>query len=253
MKQFTHIAGAVFIVLAVWQALFLVGGWNPALFPPPSMVGAGFAELLADGVLVEDIRISLVRFAIGYLSAALIAVALGLVLGWYKKVWAFLNPIAQVLRPISPVAWLPFIVLFFGIGEAPALVIIFIAAFFPVLLATVAAVRRIEPIYLKVARSFSIGQPEILTKIVLPAVFPDIATGLHLALGTAWVFLVAGEMVGAQSGLGFLIIDARNNLRADLLMADIVTIGVLGLLLDGGVRIMEKWVNRRWGVQERGV
>lgn len=253
MKQFTHIAGAILIVVVVWQAIFLIGGWNPALFPPPLVVALGFWELLMDGVLFEDIRISLVRFAIGYLSAVIIAIVLGLVLGWYKRVWAFLNPIAQVLRPISPVAWLPFIVLFFGIGEAPALVIIFIAAFFPVLLATVSAVQRIEPIYLKVAKSFSIGQPEILTKIVLPAVFPDIATGLHLALGTAWVFLVAGEMAGAQSGLGFLIIDARNNLRADLLMADIVVIGVLGLLLDSGVRLAEKWINRRWGVPERGM
>ena len=133
----------------------------------------------------------------------------------------------------------------------PALVIIFIAAFFPVLLATVAAVADIDPVYLKVARNFGIGQPTILTKIVFPAIFPRIATGLHLALGTAWIFLVTGEMVGAQSGLGFLIIDARNNLRADLLMAAIITIGVLGLCLDSGVRLIETAVNRRWGVHER--
>ena len=127
----------------------------------------------------------------------------------------------------------------------------FIAAFFPVLLATVAAVADIDPVYLKVARNFGIGQPAILTKIVFPAIFPRIATGLHLALGTAWIFLVTGEMVGAQSGLGFLIIDARNNLRADLLMAAIITIGVLGLCLDSGVRLIETAVNRRWGVHER--
>ena len=172
---------------------------------------------------------------------------LGLVLGWYRGVWAYLNPIAQVLRPISPMAWLPFIVLIFGIGEMPALVIIFIAAFFPVLLATVAAVHDIAPVYLKVAQNFGIRQPALLAKIVFPAVFPRIATGLHLALGTAWVFLVAGEMVGAQSGLGFLIIDARNNLRADLLMAAIITIGALGLLLDGGVTLVERAVSRRFG------
>ena len=126
-----------------------------------------------------------------------------------------------------------------------------IANRFLVLLATVAAVSNIEPVYLKVAQNFGIRQPAVLTKIVLPAVFPSIATGLHLALGTAWVFLVAGEMVGAQSGLGFLIIDARNNLRADLLMAAIVTIGVLGLLLDSLVHLVERWIYRRWGIQER--
>ena len=155
----------------------------------------------------------------------------------------------QVLRPISPVAWLPFIVLFFGIGEAPAIVIIFLAAFFPVLLATIAAVQKLDPIYLKVAQNFGIGTPAIFTKIILPAIFPQIATGLHLALGTAWVFLVAGEMVGAQSGLGFLIIDARNNLRADLLMAAIIAIGLLGLLLDSAMSLAERRLCRAWSIQ----
>ena len=189
------------------------------------------------------------RFAVGYLASVLLALAAGLILGWYSKVWAYLNPIAQVLRPVSPVAWLPFIVLFFGIGEAPAIVIIFLAAFFPVLLATVAAVQKLDPVYLKVAQNFGIKEPAVFTKIILPAIFPQIATGLHLALGTAWVFLVAGEMVGAQSGLGFLIIDARNNLRADLLMAAILTIGLLGLLLDSAMSLAERQLYRAWGIR----
>ncbi len=246
-KNTRYIAGALLLVLLAWQALLSLGGFNEALFPSPAATLKGFGELLADGVLLRDVGASLYRFAVGYLSSVLLAMLLGLVLGWYRGIWAYLNPIAQVLRPISPMAWLPFIVLFFGIGEMPALFIIFIAAFFPVLLATVAAVHDIAPVYLKVAQNFGIRQPALLAKIVFPAVFPRIATGLHLALGTAWVFLVAGEMVGAQSGLGFLIIDARNNLRADLLMAAIITIGVLGLLLDSGVSLVERAVNRRFG------
>ena len=246
-KNTRYIAGALLLVLLAWQALLILGGFNEALFPSPAATLKGFGELLADGVLLRDVGASLYRFAVGYLSSVLLAMLLGLVLGWYRGIWAYLNPIAQVLRPISPMAWLPFIVLFFGIGEMPALFIIFIAAFFPVLLATVAAVHDIAPVYLKVAQNFGIRQPALLAKIVFPAVFPRIATGLHLALGTAWVFLVAGEMVGAQSGLGFLIIDARNNLRADLLMAAIITIGVLGLLLDSGVSLVERAVNRRFG------
>ncbi len=247
VKNARHLLGASLLVLAAWQTLVSAGGFSEALFPSPLATLRGFYELIADGVLVRDIGASLGRFAVGYLSSILLAMALGLVLGWYRGIWSYLNPIAQVLRPISPMAWLPFIVLFFGIGEMPALVIIFIAAFFPVLLATVAAVRGIEPVYLKVAQNFGIRQPAVLTKIVFPAVFPRIATGLHLALGTAWVFLVAGEMVGAQSGLGFLIIDARNNLRADLLMAAIITIGVLGLLLDSGITVVERAIGRRFG------
>ena len=248
MQTLRHLLGSGAVTILLWQILCTVGGWNEALFPSPLRTLAGLGELIASGVLAYDIAASLLRFAVGYLSSVLIALVLGLVLGWYSRTWAYLSPIAQVLRPVSPVAWLPFIVLFFGIGEAPAIAIIFLAAFFPVLLSTVAAVQKIEPVYLRVAQNFGIGQPQLFTKILLPAVFPQVATGLHLALGTAWVFLVAGEMVGAQSGLGFLIIDARNNFRADLLMAAILVIGVLGLALDSAMGLAERRLYRRWGM-----
>ena len=249
MKNVRHLIGAAAVTLLFWQVICAFSGWHEALFPSPLAAFLGFGELIKDGVLFEDVAASLVRFAVGYLASVLLALAAGLILGWYSKVWAYLNPIAQVLRPVSPVAWLPFIVLFFGIGEAPAIVIIFLAAFFPVLLATVAAVQKLDPVYLKVAQNFGIKEPAVFTKIILPAIFPQIATGLHLALGTAWVFLVAGEMVGAQSGLGFLIIDARNNLRADLLMAAILTIGLLGLLLDSAMSLAERQLYRAWGIR----
>ena len=249
MKNVRHLIGAAAVTLLFWQVICAFSGWHEALFPSPLAAFLGFVELIKDGVLFEDVAASLVRFAVGYLASVLLALAAGLILGWYSKVWAYLNPIAQVLRPVSPVAWLPFIVLFFGIGEAPAIVIIFLAAFFPVLLATVAAVQKLDPVYLKVAQNFGIKEPAVFTKIILPAIFPQIATGLHLALGTAWVFLVAGEMVGAQSGLGFLIIDARNNLRADLLMAAILTIGLLGLLLDSAMSLAERQLYRAWGIR----
>ena len=134
-----------------------------------------------------------------------------------------------------------------GIGDVPAIVVIFIAAFFPVLLSTVSAVNGIDPIYLKVSQSFGIKQPQILWKVIFPAAFPQIANGIHLALGTAWVFLVAGEMIGSQSGLGYQIIDARNNLRADMLLATIVVIGLIGVCLDALLKLMEKSLLRGWG------
>ena len=134
-----------------------------------------------------------------------------------------------------------------GRGDLPAIVIIFIAAFFPVLLSTVAAVRNIDPVYLKVARNFGIKQPQLTWKVIFPAAFPQIANGIHLALGTSWIFLVAGEMVGAQSGLGYQIIDARNNIRADMLLATILVIGVIGILLDGLLKLAEKRILRAWG------
>ncbi|MDE6103491.1 MAG: ABC transporter permease subunit, partial [Oscillospiraceae bacterium] len=129
----------------------------------------------------------------------------------------------------------------------PSIVIIFLAAFFPVLLSTVSAVGNIDPIYLKVSKNFGIKQPELTWKVVFPAVFPQIANGIHLALGTAWIFLVAGEMVGAQSGLGYQIIDARNNIRADILLATILVIGIIGILLDGILKFIEKQIFKVWG------
>lgn len=239
------VAFAVLIIL--WQIVFTVSGFNPALFPSPLLAGKALGKMILDGSIFVNIGASMYRFALGYISAIVVAVLLGLLLGWFKGVFQYINPIVQLLRPISPMAWMPFIVLWFGIGNIPAIVIIFIAAFFPVLLSTVSAVGGIDPIYLKVSKNFGIKQPEILWKVILPAAFPQIANGIHLALGTAWVFLVAGEMVGAQSGLGYLIIDSRNNLRADVLMATIIVIGLIGLLLDTLLKKLEKRVLGLWG------
>lgn len=248
MKKVINIIGGFAILLIIWQLIFTFGNYSEALFPSPKGVVKAFIELVSDGVLFEDILDSMIRFAIGYSISVILGITLGLILGWFTNIWGFINPIVQLLRPISPMAWLPFIVLWFGIGDLPAIAIIFIAAFFPILLSTVSAVGSVDQTYLKVAKNFGIKQPQVLTKIILPSAFPSIATGLHLALGTAWVFLVAGEMVGAQSGLGFLIIDARNNLRADMLMAAMVVIGVIGLLLDSLIRLLEKWISSKWGI-----
>ncbi len=181
---------------------------NPSLLPDPLRVWNALWQMIKEGKIFIDIRDSMYQFAIGYIIAVLTAIALGLVLGWFNKVFAYINPVIQLLRPISPMAWTPFIVLLFSIGDIPAIVIVFIAAFFPVLLSTVSAVGHVDKTYLKVADNFGIKQPHTLTKIIFPAAFPQIANALHIALGTSWVFLVAGEMIGTQSGLGFSIIDA---------------------------------------------
>lgn len=242
-----NIVLSLVILLVVWQLAFWVSDFNAALFPSPLQAFQTLLEMVTNGILFTHIGASMYRFAAGYLSSVIIAVLLGLILGRLPKVFQYINPAVQLLRPISPMAWMPFIVLWFGIGDIPAIVIIFIAAFFPVLLSTVSAVGGIDPIYLKVSENFGIRQPQIMWKVIFPAAFPQIANGIHLALGTAWVFLVAGEMVGAQSGLGYLVIDARNNLRADILFADIIVIGLIGLLLDTLLKVAEKQILKAWG------
>ena len=249
LKKLSPIAIGFVLLIAVWQLAIIVGGHDAALFPPPLKVGEALIAIIVDGSVFTHIGISLYRFFTGYLIAVILAVILGLVLGRLPIVWSIIDPVVQVLRPVSPIAWSPFIVLWFGIGNMPAIVIIFIAAFFPVLLSTVSAVKKVDKMYLRVAANFEMGQMELLRKIVLPASFPMIANGLHMALGSAWIFLVAGEMVGAQSGLGFLIVDARNSLSLDVVMAGIIVIGVLGLLLDRTIRVFEGWVAKVWGGQ----
>ncbi|SMF87006.1 NitT/TauT family transport system permease protein [Paenibacillus uliginis N3/975] len=246
-KNVMNVIIGFFIMIAVWQAIIMIGKYNSALFPTPLQVWEGILSLVKDGTLFVHFQVSIMRFLTGYLSAVVFAIVLGLIFGRIPALWGVIDPIVQVLRPVSPIAWSPFIVLWFGIGNMPAIVIIFIAAFFPVLLSTVAAVRKVDKTYLKVAQNFEIKKFELLRKIIFPAAFPYIANGLHIAVGTAWVFLVAGEMIGTQSGLGYLIVDARNSLRLDLVMAGILFIGVAGLLLDKVVGLFENWINRIWG------
>ncbi len=236
------------LLIFIWEMVVLTGRYEPSLLPSPFKVLEGIGELTKDGTLATHFQVSLLRFLIGYLTASVAGIVLGLILGSYGKVWAFIDPIVQVLRPVSPIAWFPFIVLWFGIGDLPAVVIIFIAAFYPVLLSTISGVKKVDPIYLKVAQNFGIKQPYLLSKIIFPAAFPMITNGLYMALGSAWVFLVAGEMVGAQSGLGYLIIDARNSIRSDLVLAGIICIGVTGLVLDKIIRLLENWVEKQWGI-----
>lgn len=246
-RKIINIVISFVIMLIIWKLICNASVNGKTTVPSPRDVINAIKEMNKYGYLIQYILVSLYRFIVGYGISVVCAVLLGLILGWYTKIWDIVDPIVQVLRPISPTAWFPFIVLFFGIGNIPAIVIIFISAFFPVLISTVNAVKKIDNIYLKVADNFGIKKLKFVRKIVLPAVFPNIANALHLALGSAWIFLVAGEMVGAQSGLGYLIIDSRNNLRYDMLLAGIIIIGIVGLILDKLIGKVEKLINAKFG------
>ncbi|WP_221277326.1 ABC transporter permease [Anoxybacteroides tepidamans] len=247
MKNLKNVLIGFTLLIVIWQLIIIVGNYEEALLPSPLKVGEAVLSIILNGTFFVHLQVSFMRFFIGYLSSVVIAVILGLILGRLARLWAIIDPIVQVIRPVSPIAWSPFIVLWFGIGDIPAIVIIFIASFFPVLLSTVSAVRKIDKTYLRVAQNFEIKQPQLMWKIIFPASFSYIANGLHIALGAAWIFLVAGEMVGAQSGLGFLIVDARNSLRLDIVIAGIIFIGICGLILDKGIKLFERWVEKHWG------
>lgn len=247
MKSVVYTILSFAIALLIWQIIVWTGEFSPALFPSPLNVAKAFGEIISDGTLVSGITASLYRFVIGYVIAAVSGVVFGILLGMNNILFRLANPVIQVIRPIAPVAWMPFIVLLIGIGDAPAIVIIFLAGFFPVLLTTAGAVHHVDDVYLKVAANYGISRSRTIFQIILPAIFPQIANSLHIALGSAWIFLVSGEMVGTQSGLGYMIIDARNNMRTDILIATMIVIGIIGFLLDLLIGRFEKQVTALWG------
>lgn len=236
-------------LVAVWHALAVSGFYSVDQLPGPIDALRASREALHEGTLLPNVVASLARFAVAYLAATAIAVPLGVFFGLRPAVWKAIDPLVQVLRPISPVAWFPLAVLWLGIGDLPAIAIIFVAAFYPALLATVSAVRHVDPLYLRVAQNFGTSARDVVFKVVVPAAFPQIAVGLRIAVGAAWVYLVAGEMLGARTGLGFLIVDARNFLRTDLILMAMALVGLIGFAIDRGVARLERRLDARWGVQ----
>lgn len=235
---------ALFII--AWQ--ILSQNYTSNQLPQPLEAFDAIIEIAQEGILFEHLVASLHRFAIGYGSGAILGILLGLILGRYLMVFKLCDTLIQIIRPISPVAWFPLAVLWFGIGDAPAIFIIVLATFFPVLLSTISGVGHVDTLLLKVSKNFGASEFKTLFSVIIPASFPHIVMGLNIAMGTAWIHLVAGEMLGAQSGLGYLIVDARNFLRSDLIIAGMLLIGLIGWGMNFLMKRFEKRVKRRWGV-----
>jgi len=234
------------VLLVLWY--YSVRWSGTKVFPSPRDVERGLAELLRHQVLWGDIVDSLRRVAIGYGLAALIGVPLGLTLGWYPAANQVVNPTIQILRPISPIAWIPVAIIFFGVGDKAAIFLIFLGAFFPVVVAGINGVRNVPSVYRRAGRNFGLTPPQLLGRVLFPAALPQILVGLRIALGIAWLVVVAAEMIAVDSGLGFLVIDSRNSgKRYDLVVAAILLIGVIGLILDVAFRRLEKLRSVRWG------
>lgn len=233
-------------VLILWEVAFRLSGWSPQVFPGPLIVAQGGIELLLNGKLLRDSAASLFRVTIGFDLAVLIGVPLGIILGRMATISKFVNPLIQFLRPISPLAWIPLAMLWFGIGEKPAVFLIFLSCFFPLVTSTVIAVYSIKPIYFQVASNFGFSRREVLLKVIFPSILPEIITALRMTIGIAWLVVVAAEMIAVQSGLGYLILDSRNALRMDYVMVGMVTIGVIGLMLDYMMRRLSEIDEVKW-------
>jgi NitT/TauT family transport system permease protein len=218
-------------ILAVWTLAVNLTGTK--IFPPPLAVVRAIATLAEKSLLWRYIGDSLARVFAGYLAGIVVGVPLGFLLGWYAPLARAVNPLIQMLRPISPLAWMPLAVIWFGVSNAAPIFLIFLASLFPIVVAAMNGVRNVPPMYLQAGRNFGLSTPQLMIRVIAPAVLPRIVVGLRLAFGIAWVVLVAAEMIAVDSGLGYLIIDARNaGKRYDLVVAGMLLIGLLGLVLD---------------------
>ena len=233
------------LLLAAWWIVVVQTG--SVIFPTPWQVVTGTMELIENGTLWAHIGASLFRVSVGFLLAVAFAVPLGLWMGWVKGAFITLNPVFQILRPISPIAWIPIAILWFGVGNASPVFLIFISSVFPMIVQTTAGVHTIERRYLRAAENFGVSRYTLFRQVVIPAVLPQILVGMRIGLGVAWLVVVAAEMIALRAGLGYLIMDSRNaGNRYDLVVAAMIIIGLIGLMLDGGMRLLEGHKLVRW-------
>ncbi|HZS06099.1 MAG TPA: ABC transporter permease [Blastocatellia bacterium] len=239
----------VIALVAVWSALSLLRVFPESVFPAPPAVARGFIEELRSGRLFNDLIASLFRVTAGFALAVATGIPVGLWLGQRELARRSLLPVINFFRNLSPLAWIPFAILWFGIGDPPAIFLIFMAAFFPVVLATMAAVAGIPSVYFRVAQDYGLRGVEKLTQVTLPAIMPQVITTLRVTAGLSWLVVVAAEMIAGRDGLGFAIWDARNGLRMDLLVAGMIVIGVIGVALDRVIVQLTKIPSVRWGYE----
>ena len=237
---------AIALLVAIWQLAVTLS--HAVLIPGPWAVVKGIWELAERGLLVKYVVASLYRVTWGYVLAVVVAIPLGLMLGWFTRGQKALNPVLQILRPISPLAWIPISILWFGVGDMAAIFLIFLASFLPMAVTAMNSVRNIATVHLNAGRNFGLSHGQLVRKVIYPAVMPQLIVGLRITLGVAWLVVVAAEMIAVNSGLGFLIMDSRNaGNRYDLVIAGMVLIGSIGLLLDVAMRKLEKLKSLRWG------
>ena len=235
------------LLVAVWWAA--VVETKSVIFPTPLQVVTATLDLVQQGTLWDHIGASLFRVGTGFLLAVLVGVPLGLWMGWVKGAFMTLNPLVQILRPISPIAWIPLAILWFGVGDLSPIFLIFLSSVFPTIVQTADGVHTIDRKYIWAAENFGVSRAKLFLQVVIPAVLPQIIVGMRVSLGVAWLVVVAAEMIALRSGLGYLIIDSRNaGNRYDLVISGMIMIGLIGMSLDATMRLLEgiRWVRWRY-------
>lgn len=244
------------LFFAVWWGVSLLNAhvikfFNPVLLPSPAEVLATGIKMAASGELLRHIVASLSRVLWGFGIAAALGVIAGTALGRSRLLEHLVEPTIEMLRPIPPLAFLPMMVLWFGIGEASKVAFIAYAAFFPVFTTTVEGIKYVDPVLVRAAASLGASDRQIFWHVILPAATPNILTGLRLAFGLSFFVIVAAEFIAADSGLGFLINDARTFFLVSNMLLGAAVIGIIGVVANVGLRRLESWL-LRWRRESRG-
>lgn len=249
------------LLIAIWHTASSMGWVNEHVLPSPwavvtrwvayllpakpyAEIGGNWLDWAISGELIVDATGSMYRVVVGFLVGAGLALPLGLSMGASPRVYAWLNPLAQVLRPIPPIAYIPLAILWFGLGNPPAIFLIAIGAFFPVLINTIAGVRHVDGIYLRAARNLGASQSTMFLRVILPAAVPYILSGVRIGIGTSFIVVIVSEMIAVNNGLGFRILEAREYFWSDKIIAGMITIGMLGLAIDIGVNKLNNYLLR---------
>jgi ABC-type nitrate/sulfonate/bicarbonate transport system permease component len=246
LGQLLPLVWAVVAILIVWQLVIAVFRPHVSLLPPPQMAARELWTLFASGELFVHAGTSLGRVLSAWCITGAIAIPLGLAMGWSRRMEKIIDPFVELFRPISPLAWIPLAILWFGIGEAGKVFVVCVATFFPTLLSTIAGVKRIDPVLIHAGQVLGCtDQASLFRKVILPAALPSIVVGMRISFGTGWAAIIAAELVAARSGLGYLIANGMEILRADKVLVGMAMIGVLGVCFDAFFR----YLNRRysWG------
>jgi sulfonate transport system permease protein len=238
--HFTQYVGLTLVLVAVWQLLSNLGYIKPLILPPPSQVALTFWDLLKSGAMPRHNGISILRVLEGFGRAAVLGLILGIAIGLSRTLDRLTDLIIQVVKPIPPIAWIPLAILWFGIGETSKVYIIFLGAFFPVIINTIDGIRQTDHKLVEVARLLAVPRARFVRQVVIPGALPAIMTGLRVGLMVAWMCVVAAELIAAGSGVGYLIMDARQLSQSDVVLVGMITIGVIGKVMDSVIRRVER-------------
>ncbi|MBE6105998.1 ABC transporter permease [Anaerovibrio lipolyticus] len=237
---FIEYLALIISIISVWTIMSNQGHLNTIILPAPNSILETIVELVADGALFTNMFISVSRVVQGYLLAAVLGISLGILIGLSKHLDRVTELIIQMIKPIPPIAWIPLVILWFGIGESGKVFLIFLGGFFTILINVVDGIHQTDPKLVEVSRSMETPFWKHISLMVIPGAAPNIFTGLRTGLSSCWMCVVAAELVSSTTGLGYLIMDARQFGQTDVVIVGMLTIGIVGKIMDSLLRLAEK-------------